>query len=221
MQHAKIKYGLIGSSGRLGKEVISVFQERDHQLVYEMDLDKDDRRDNPQVIIDCSLPSAFKKTLEITEQLKIPLIIATTGLSEKNLQQLKNLSRNIPVVQSFNFSVGVQVLLKLTEIAGEVLKDWDVEISETHHRFKKDKPSGTAIMIKEKLGERPVNISSLRLGNIVGDHTISFGGLGETVSISHHAISRRTFAEGILKSAEFILKKTNGFYSFNEVIFGS
>lgn len=147
--------------------------------------------------------------------------MATTGLTEKHLQTLKDLSADLTVVQSYNYSVGVQVLLKLTEVANEVLKDWDIEISETHHRFKKDKPSGTALMIKDKLASKPVNISSLRLGNIVGDHTITFGGLGETVSINHHAISRRTFAEGILKSAEFILKRKNGFYSFNEVIFGS
>jgi 4-hydroxy-tetrahydrodipicolinate reductase len=146
--------------------------------------------------------------------------MATTGLTENNLQTLKDLSIDLSVVQSYNFSVGVQVLLKLTEIANDVLKDWDVGISETHHRFKKDKPSGTALMIKDKLGSKPVNISSLRLGNIVGDHTVTFGGLGETVSITHHAISRRTFAEGILRTAEFILKKKNGLYSFNEIIFG-
>ncbi len=112
------------------------------------------------------------------------------------------------------------MLLKLTETANNILKDWDIEISETHHRFKKDKPSGTALMIQNKLGSKPVPISSLRLGNIAGDHTVTFGGLGETISITHHAISRRTFAEGILKSAEFLLTKKNGFYSFTEVIFG-
>jgi len=190
-------------------------------LVYELDINKEVKNDVPQLLIDCSLPSAFNKTVELVKNFNIPLVIATTGLKESDLQKLKDLSSNLPVVQSFNFSVGAQVLLKLTEVADDVLKDWDVEISETHHRFKKDKPSGTALMIKDKLGSKPVNISSLRLGNVVGDHTVTFGGLGDTISITHHAISRRTFAEGILRSSEFILKKKNGFYSFKEVIFGS
>ena len=216
-----IKYGLIGSSGRLGTEVINVFNEMNHKLVYQLDIEKEIKKENPQVLVDCSLPAALKKTIELVKQFNVPLIIATTGLSDDDLKKLKDLSNEIPVVQSFNFSVGVQVLLRLTEVANEVLTGWDIEISETHHRFKKDKPSGTALMIKEKLNSKPVNISSLRLGNVVGDHSVSFGGLGDTISITHHAISRRTFAEGILKSAEFILQKKNGFYSFKEVIFGN
>jgi len=221
VENSIIKYGLIGSTGRLGSEVVNVFKEKNHKLVYEIDIEKEVKNDIPQVLIDCSLPSAFNKVVELVKQFNIPLVIATTGLTENDLQRLKDLSTRVPVAQSFNFSVGIQVLLKLTEIANDVLKDWDIEISETHHRFKKDKPSGTAIMIKDMLASKPVNISSLRLGNVVGDHTVTFGGLGETISITHHAISRRTFAEGILSSAEFVLKKKNGFYSFKEVIFGS
>ncbi len=122
-------------------------------------------------------------------------------------------------MQSYNFSTGIQVMLKLTEMANEKLRDWDVEITETHHRFKKDKPSGTAKMISNVFKGRTVNISSLRLGNVPGDHTVSFGGLGEVLSVTHSATSRRTFAEGIMLSAEFIIKKKNGFYSFTDVIF--
>ncbi len=96
---------------------------------------------------------------------------------------------------------------------------WDVEISETHHRLKKDKPSGTAKMIQNVFADREVSTSSHRLGNVPGDHTVSFAGLGEVLSIQHRALSRRTFAEGILKSAEFALNKKNGFYSFTDVVF--
>ncbi len=209
-----IKYGLIGSTGKLGSEVIKVFSEKNYKLVYELDLKSEVKKDLPKIIIDCSLPTAINKTLELVKQFRIPLVIATTGLNKDDLKKLKDLSLTVPVIQSFNFSVGVQVLLKLSEIANDVLQDWDVEISETHHRYKKDKPSGTALMIKDILGSKTVNISSLRLGNIIGDHTITFGGLSDTISISHHAISRRTFAEGILLSADFALKKKNGFYSF-------
>ena len=103
-------------------------------------------------------------------------------------------------------------------VAHEKLPDWDVEIEETHHRFKKDKPSGTAKMIQNIFNGKEVNVSSLRLGNIAGDHIVHFGGLGEVISIKHSATSRRTFAEGILKAAEFVLVKKNGFYSFSDVI---
>jgi 4-hydroxy-tetrahydrodipicolinate reductase len=215
-----IKYGVIGSTGRLGSEVVNLFNEEGHNLVYELDINGERTKEKPEILIDCSLHSVFDKTIKTVENFDVPLVVATTGLKEIDIKKLKELSNKIPVVQSFNFSIGVQVLLKLTEITNEILKDWDIEISETHHRFKKDKPSGTALMIKNKLGSKPIPISSLRLGNIAGDHTVTFGGLGETISITHHAISRRTFAEGILKSAEFVINKEKGFYSFTEVVFG-
>jgi 4-hydroxy-tetrahydrodipicolinate reductase len=149
----------------------------------------------------------------------VPLIIATTGLSNEQISQLKKYSDKKPVVQSYNFSIGIQILLELTKVANEKLPDWDVEISETHHRFKKDKPSGTAKMIQKIFEGRDIHTTSHRLGNVPGDHTVNFAGLGEVISIQHRALSRRTFAEGILKSAEFSLKKEKGFYSFTDVVF--
>jgi 4-hydroxy-tetrahydrodipicolinate reductase len=215
----KIKFGLIGSSGRLGNEVKSVFTEEGHKLVFQYDINGEERNDFPELLIDCSLPEVFSKTIDYANTFKAGLIIATTGLNKNQLEELDKLSKQVPVIQSYNYSVGIQVMLNLVEVASKKLKGWDVEITETHHRFKKDKPSGTAKMIKEKLNRQDVNISSLRLGNIPGDHTISFGGLGEILSITHSATSRRTFAEGILKSAEFIKDKDNGFYTFTEVVF--
>ncbi|MCL5027931.1 MAG: 4-hydroxy-tetrahydrodipicolinate reductase [Bacteroidetes bacterium] len=216
-----IKYGLMGSSGRLGSEVRNVFNEKGYQLVFQYDIEGEIYNDKPEVLIDCSLPEVFSKSISIADRYKIPFIVATTGLSDKQFSDLKKLAETVPVVQSYNYSIGIQIFLKLTEMAKEKLPDWDVEISETHHRFKKDKPSGTAKMINDIFKDKPINISSLRLGNVPGDHTVYFGGLGEVLSITHHATSRRTFAEGILLSAEFALKKKNGFYSFREVVFGS
>ncbi len=214
-----IKYGIIGYKGRLGGEVNKLFIEKGHQLVFSSDIDGDKAEGSPQVIIDCSLPEAFEHNIEVVRKYKSPLIIAVTGLSESDLKVLKELSTTVPVIQSYNFSVGIQVLLNLTKIASDLLKDWDVEITETHHRMKKDKPSGTARMIRDIFSGREVNVSSLRLGGVPGDHSVEFGGMGEILKISHHAISRRTFAEGILKSAEFILNKQNGFYTFTDVVF--
>jgi len=214
-----MQYGLIGASGKLGKEVINVFTDKNHELVFTYDLQGEWIQSQPAILIDCSLPEAFNKVIELGDQFKIPLIIATTGLTEKNLEDLKSLSQKKSVVQSYNFSVGIQVLLQLTKKANELLADWDVEISETHHRFKKDKPSGTAKMLQEIFQDKKVNTSSFRLGNVPGDHSISFAGLGEVITLEHRALSRRTFAEGILLAAEFALKKENGFYSFTDVVF--
>jgi 4-hydroxy-tetrahydrodipicolinate reductase len=212
------KYGLIGSSGRLGIEVKNVFSENGNELVYSYALEGESKISSPDIIIDCSLPDVFNKTISLVREYNIPLVMATTGLSAEQIQTLKDISSSVPVVQSFNYSVGIQILLKLASIAHEKLPDWDVEIEETHHRFKKDKPSGTAKMIQNIFQGKEVNISSLRLGNIAGDHIVHFGGLGEVISIKHSATSRRTFAEGMLKSAEFVLEKKSGFYSFSDVI---
>jgi 4-hydroxy-tetrahydrodipicolinate reductase len=215
-----MRYGLIGSTGRLGKEVINVFTENNNELVFTFDLQGEWIQSEPEILIDCSLPEAFDKMLSFAKNFNVPLIVATTGLSEKNIADLIEYSRIKPVVQSYNFSIGIQILLELTKSANKKLPDWDVEISEIHHRFKKDKPSGTAKMIQEIFGDKKVNTTSIRLGNVPGDHTVSFAGMGEVLSIQHRALSRRTFAEGILMSAEFSLKKDKGFYSFTDVVFG-
>lgn len=212
-----IKYGLIGASGKMGKEIENVFSEAGHICVFKFDIDGENKLDIPELMIDFSLPVVLEKTIEYTKTFNVPLIIGTTGLSNDQLQHLKLLSQNNPVVQSYNFSIGIQLLLRMIESIKNDVKDWDIEIEETHHRFKKDKPSGTAIMIKNKL-EKEVPISSLRLGNVPGIHTIQFGSLGEILKLEHQALSRRTFADGVLKSVEFVLKKNNGFFSFSDVI---
>jgi len=215
-----MKYGLIGASGKLGKEVINVFTEQDNELVFSFDIQGDWKQSDPEILIDCSLPEAFDKMMTFANGFNVPLIIATTGLTNEQINQLKKYSKKKPVVQSYNFSIGIQILLELTRVANEKLPGWDVEISETHHRFKKDKPSGTAKMIQNIFEGRDIHTASHRLGNVPGDHTVNFAGLGEVISIQHRALSRRTFAEGILKSAEFSLKKEKGFYSFTDVVFG-
>ena len=214
-----MKYGVVGASGKLGKEVISVFAEHKHELVFTFDIQGEWIQSEPEILLDCSLPEVFDKMLSFAKKFGIPIIVAPTGLTEKNISDLKEFSKIKPVVQSYNFSLGIQILLELTKLAKAKLPDWDVEISETHHRFKKDKPSGTAKMIQDIFGEKKINTTSLRLGNVPGDHTVSFAGLGEVISVQHRALSRRTFAEGILLSSEFALKKQTGFYSFTDVVF--
>lgn len=213
-----MKYGVVGASGKLGKEVVNVFAENGHELVFTFDIQGEWIQSEPEILIDCSLPEVFDKMLGLAKTYNIPIIVAPTGLTEKNINDLKKFSEIKPVVQSYNFSLGIQVLLELTKVAIEKVPDWDVEITETHHRFKKDKPSGTAKMIQDIFGEKKINTTSLRLGNVPGDHTVSFAGMGEVLSIQHRALSRRTFAEGILLSAKFALIRDKGFYNFTEVV---
>lgn len=214
---SKIKYGIIGASGKMGKEIENVFLEAGNECVFKFDIDGEQKIATPELLIDFSLPMVLSKTIDYVRMFNIPLIIGTTGLSSNQLEQLKKLSEVVPVVQSYNFSIGIQLLLRMIEVIKNDVEDWDIEIEEIHHRFKKDKPSGTAIMIKNAM-DKEVPISSLRLGNVPGIHTVQFGSLGEILKIEHQALSRRTFADGVLKSAKFILQKQNGFYSFKDVI---
>ncbi len=215
-----IKYGMIGASGKMGKEITSLMAENNNKLVFKFDIDGEWKEENPKLLIDFSLPQVLEKSLSYAIEFNSPLIIGTTGFNAEQIDKIKKTAEKIPIVQSYNFSIGIFLLLKCTELLNKNLKNWDVEISETHHRFKKDKPSGTAIMIKNTLA-KDVNISSLRLGNIAGEHTVSFGGLGEVISVTHNATSRRTFAEGVLKSADFIINKNKGFYSIQDVFSNS
>lgn len=214
---SKIKYGLIGASGKMGKEIISVMNQDGNEMVFKYDIEGESYSEKPEVLIDFSLPVVLEKTVEYTSKFNSPLVIGTTGFNDIQMKKIKELSEAVPVVQSYNFSVGIQMLIRCSEILKDKLSDWDIEISETHHRFKKDKPSGTAIMIMNALGKE-VNISSLRLGNVVGEHSVSFGGLGETITVTHSALSRRTFAEGVLRAVNFIMDKKKGFYTIKDVI---
>ncbi len=214
-----MKYGIIGASGKMGKEIRGVFDEAGHTCVYTYDIEGEMHRDTPEVIIDFSLPVVFPKTIEVIKKFKCALIMGTTGLNAEQLSQIQELGKEVPVVQSFNYSIGIQLLLQCIEKVKGQVEDWDVEITETHHRFKKDKPSGTAIMMKQALGQ-DVPVSSLRLGGVAGEHNIYFSGLGETLTLSHTALSRRTFAEGALKAAQFVENKKNGFFTFRDVMAG-
>jgi len=185
---------------------------------YDVQYEKEDSK--PDVLIDFSLPEAFEQSIIIAKRFEAPFIIGTTGLTENHIKELKNLSMKFPVIQSFNYSIGIQMLIKASELLNQYLSDWDIEISETHHRYKKDKPSGTAKML-EGVFNKETPVSSHRLGHVAGDHTVYFGGSGELISLTHRALSRRTFAEGVLKSAEFAVKKSNGLYSFKDVLFSN
>lgn len=215
-----MRYGVVGFSGRMGREIIETFKEKGHELVYMLDIENEFTDGEPQVILDFSRPEAVGKTVEVCRKYKAALVIGTTGLGEKELEMIRELSREVPVIQSYNFSVGVHAMRKIVKLLSDILKDWDVEIVEAHHRFKRDAPSGTAILLKEAI-DREIPVHSLRVGGIPGDHLVIFGDVGEVLEIKHRALSRKTFALGALKAAEFLLNVGKpGMYDFEKIIFG-
>lgn len=168
-------------------------------------------------------------------------VVGTTGFSQQDLEEMRSCSENAPVLLSPNMSLGVNLLFKLVEISAKALKDrnFDVEISEIHHRFKKDAPSGTALklasILSQALGipswamvfgregikqrkEEEIGVMALRGGDVVGDHTVHFLGFGERIELTHRATSRDTFAKGAIEASRWIKGKPPGFYSMFDVL---
>ncbi|HPI98935.1 MAG TPA: dihydrodipicolinate reductase C-terminal domain-containing protein [Synergistales bacterium] len=169
------------------------------------------------MIIDFSSFHATFRTIELCREHHAGLVIGTTALKPEHLSSLRDLSLSVPVIQSFNFSMGINLLKRILKDFSEYFLDWDLAITETHHVKKKDAPSGTAILLQEAIG-RESGCLSLRLGGIPGDHQVIFANEGEMVTFTHRAISRKVFALGALKAAEFGLTRDKGFYSFEEVL---
>jgi len=194
------------------------------------------------VIIDFTHPEASLNYLRAAAKKKIPILIATTGFNAAQQADIKRLARRTPTLLSANTSLGVNVLVSLLGKAAKMLgDDYDVEIVEAHHRFKKDAPSGTALALgrsvanalgrdldkvgingrKGMVGERgkkEIALLSVRAGDIVGEHTVIFGGIGERLEFIHRAHSRDTFAHGALRAAKWLAKKKPGLYGMQDVL---
>jgi 4-hydroxy-tetrahydrodipicolinate reductase len=194
------------------------------------------------VIIDFTVAAATMNNVKLAAASKKAMVIGTTGLSAEEIAVLKKYSLEIPIVFAPNMSVGVNLLLKVLKDISPVLADeFDIEIIEAHHRLKKDAPSGTALKLAQVIadsidrnldevavygrkgitGERTkteIGIQTVRAGDIVGDHTVLFGGLGERIEITHKASSRDTFARGALKAAAWLSGKKPGLYDMQDVL---
>ena len=201
----------------------------------------DDLSRTPQVVIDFSLPEGTMHWLSVCRAHGIAMGIGTTGLTESQAAEVADAASVIPIVHAANMSVGVNLLLKLVaETAVALGEEYDIDISETHHRFKKDAPSGTAIAIaksicqardadygqhvvfgrggQEERKKGEIGIHALRVGDTVGEHTVFFGNLGETVSLSHVAHTRNTFARGALRAAQWLASKEKSLYDMQDVL---
>ena len=228
----------------MGQAVVAAAPKAGVQVVAGLDLGDDREKyiEDCDVVIDFSHPNASGDLASCCRQAKKPAVIGTTGHSKEERAALEELARSVPVVLSPNFSVGVNALFWLTRRAAQMLgADFDLEVTEMHHRLKKDAPSGTAQKLAEILceergldyaknvrhgreglvGERSANeigVHSIRGGDVVGDHTVTFAGAGERLELSHKASSRETFALGALRAARWVLGKPVGLYSMENVL---
>ncbi len=195
-----------------------------------------------QVLIDFSSPEGVSRSLDECLDTHTALVIGTTGVSDVIVKKIKDSSKKIAIVYSPNMSIGANFLFRIAaEAAKRLTQGYDIEIIEAHHRLKKDAPSGTAKKIAEVIaaekgwdlsktakygrqgmtGERPakeIGIHVVRAGDIVGEHTVIFGGPGETIELKHKALSRDAFARGALVAAAFLAKKKNGLFTMADVI---
>lgn len=211
-----MRYGLVGSTGRMGQEIQKAFV--DHTLCLTVSYEGSwSDGGKPDVIMDFSNPSCLPETVRLCREHGAALVIGTTGLKDSDFEMLRELARQVAVVQSYNFSIGINALKIILANYSKFFEDWDLEIVEIHHNKKKDAPSGTAIMLQNATG-RPCPMHSLRIGGVPGDHNVIFSNEGEVLSFNHRAISRSVFAYGALRAAEFAATAKPGLYSFEEVL---
>lgn len=263
-----IEICLVGACGRMGKRIATAISDSEDTKIsgaveYEghPELGRDigeaagldeagvkvtqrleDAIEGASVVIDFSLPDSVVRTAGVCHNLKVPLVTGVTGLDGDQTAVLQKAAKDIAVVLAPNMSVGVNLMFK---VAGEVARvlgdDYDVEIFETHHRFKRDAPSGTARRLAEIIAEslgrdldevgcwgrhgitgerdrREIAVHSLRAGDVVGEHTAVFGTLGERFEITHRAHSRDTFARGSVVAARFAASAKPGMYDMQDVL---
>ena len=265
-----IKIGICGSLGRMGQEIKQCLESEAHKdtaqdkggaqskdstaqskasdenaavlgFAYDKGGDLGELFKNSSVIIDFSALSATKALLDFALNAPKPLVIGTTGLDESTYALIKKASEKMPVFYATNMSLGVAVLNLLAKQAATILKGFDIELVEMHHRHKKDAPSGTAMTLAQTLakarnldlnkvrvsgrdglvGERKkdeIAVMSLRGGDIVGKHTVGFYENGEFLELSHTATSRATFAKGAVTVAKWLVSQKNGLYSMNDFL---
>lgn len=190
------------------------------------------------VVIDFTSPESSIRSARVVAEHNMPMVIGTTGLGQEHMDELRKISKQIPLLLSSNMSIGVNLLYGfIAKAAKEIPVNFDVEIIETHHKNKKDAPSGTARRLLSEIigvrGGKPVyeresakaprsrdeiGVVSIRAGDIVGEHTVVFAGPGERLEFTHRAHSRRVFAEGALAAARFLVQAGPGMYEMEDVL---
>lgn len=240
-----------GCNGKMGQVVAEeVFKNDDFDVM--AGVDRIDTGDNkfpvftnineiskkPDVIIDFSVPSATLKILEYAKEKNVPVVIATTGFSDEELEIIKEYSKFIPIFRSANMSYEINLMAQIVAKMATLLKDSDIEIIETHHNRKVDAPSGTALILadsinealdntmtyeydrhskREKRSKKEIGIHAVRGGNVVGTHSVMFFSENESFEVTHNVTSRSVFADGAIKAAAFLINKPNGLYNMKDM----
>jgi len=246
-----MKIAIVGAAGRMGKKLIELAASEGLEVVSKVDVADGYAREwsaDTEGVIDFSFHTGVPAFVAKAAEQGIPYVIGTTGITTDEQKSVDDAAKRIPVVQSGNYSLGVNLLIQLVREAAQVLDaKYDIEITEMHHKHKKDAPSGTALMLAraaargrfegfEKFekcekdfcygrhgepGERPegeIAIHALRGGSVVGDHTVMFAGELERVEITHKAQDRAAFAAGALKALKWAAGKSAGIYNMRHVL---
>ncbi len=244
---------LSGASGKMGGVLARLIAARDNcATVAGLDIADNtagafpvyanpaDCREQADVLIDFSHPAALPKVMEIAKARHLPVVLATTGYDDAQIEEIRALAQTVPVFFSANMSLGVNLLSALVKKAAAVLGDsFDIEIVEKHHNQKVDAPSGTALMlanaakeglsfepeyvyerhsVRQKRDKKEIGISAVRAGTIVGEHDVIFGGQDEVITLSHLALSKDIFAHGAINAALFLVGKAPGLYSMEDML---
>lgn len=256
-----IKVAVAGATGRMGKLMIqNIVNDEETELVQAFgrrEIGKDageiagvgkvgvkithiNEMENildADVLVDFTSAEISVENIRIASSKGVKLVVGTTGFTDEHWEKIREYCKRVPAVISPNFSIGVNIFWKLIEYAIQYLKDYDIEILELHHKFKKDAPSGTALkaaeIIKKYVGDKKlvfgregicprgdeIGVFAIRGGDIVGEHTVFFIGMGERIEIVHRALSRQAFANGVMRAIKWIAKVDKpGIYGMNDVL---
>lgn len=242
-----IKLAVSGCQGRMGRSIAwlaladnnfkltTLLERKDHPKVNETMHDLNISTDNADLkecdtLIEFTSPEATIANLQACVQCGVKMVIGTTGLKSEDFQVIRKASEKIPIVLSGNMSLGVNILFKLTQLLAKITPDgYSAKITEAHHIHKKDKPSGTAKMLEEFIdwedcseelayNRKREETESIREGEIIGDHTVVFESIEDTITVSHHAKNRDIFAKGALVAAKFLADKDKGLFTMQDVL---
>jgi len=253
----KINLAITGCMGRMGQQLIKSSKfDKNFKLValtenrvinkkisgITPDLNNENAFKKANIIIDFTIPKCTLEVLKIASKLKKRVVIGTTGFSKKEENLIKKYSRKIPILKAGNMSLGINLLMYLTEIASKSLEDnFLSKIFEVHHKHKKDHPSGTALMLGKGIAvgkkkdfykltgkkylnkktfpySKKINFNSIRKGEIVGNHKVLFSSGKETITLDHEAFDRALYAEGAFAAAKWLMSKKPGLYSMRNVL---
>jgi len=253
----KINLAITGCLGRMGQQLIkSSKNNKDFKIValteskivskkisgVKLKLNTVDAFKKANVIVDFTVPKCTLQVLKIASKLKKRVVIGTTGFSKGEESLIKKFSKNIPILKAGNMSLGVNLLIYLTEIASKSLSNnFLTKVYEVHHKYKKDHPSGTALMLGRGIADgksknfynligkkylnkknfpygKKINFNSIRKGNVIGEHEVNFSSGKEIVTLNHKSFDRALYSEGALSASKWLMKKKPGLYSMRDLL---